>query len=182
MTSQDASERKFNAANNEKLCNDSSDDSSQKKPRAPTNKNKRDNVVKAKKNMQILEDNIISNTNEYKNESTLNAEKQIRNPCSSMSEDDSNNVSLESNVGVTTSECKDSSVHDSKGKTRATRGNATDPQSLYARKRRERINERLRILQTLIPNGTKVDISTMLEEAVQYVKFMQLQNSVIELG
>ncbi|KAK6136939.1 hypothetical protein DH2020_029317 [Rehmannia glutinosa] len=42
-------------------------------------------------------------------------------------------------------------------------------------KRRERINERLRILQSLVPNGTKVDISTMLEEAVQYVKFLQLQ-------
>ncbi|CAI0464628.1 unnamed protein product [Linum tenue] len=58
---------------------------------------------------------------------------------------------------------------------RASRGSATDPQSLYARKRRERINERLRILQTLVPNGTKVDISTMLEEAVHYVKFLQLQ-------
>lgn len=61
------------------------------------------------------------------------------------------------------------------GKTRASRGSATDPQSLYARRRRERINERLRILQKLVPNGTKVDLSTMLEEAVQYVKFLQLQ-------
>ncbi|XP_006650306.1 transcription factor bHLH139-like [Oryza brachyantha] len=52
---------------------------------------------------------------------------------------------------------------------------ATDPQSLYARKRRERINERLKILQNLVPNGTKVDISTMLEEAMHYVKFLQLQ-------
>ncbi|GJU62228.1 Myc-type, basic helix-loop-helix domain-containing protein [Tanacetum coccineum] len=60
-------------------------------------------------------------------------------------------------------------------KTRASRGAATDPQSIYARKRRERINERLRILQTLVPNGTKVDMSTMLEEAVHYVKFLQLQ-------
>ncbi|XP_020579111.1 transcription factor bHLH84-like [Phalaenopsis equestris] len=58
---------------------------------------------------------------------------------------------------------------------RAGRGSATDPQSLYARKRRERINERLKILQNLVPNGTKVDISTMLEEAVQYVKFLQVQ-------
>ncbi|XP_061354257.1 transcription factor RSL2-like [Gastrolobium bilobum] len=58
---------------------------------------------------------------------------------------------------------------------RARRESATDPQSLYARKRRERINERLRILQNLVPNGTKVDISTMLEEAVHYVKFLQLQ-------
>lgn len=76
-------------------------------------------------------------------------------------------------------------------------------------KRRERINERLRILQNLVPNGTKVnkfllsisyanfigvvprvliscmvvytqvDISTMLEEAVNYVKFLQLQIKVL---
>ncbi|CAN6298550.1 unnamed protein product [Urochloa humidicola] len=61
------------------------------------------------------------------------------------------------------------------GKAQADRRSATESQSLYARKRRERINERLRILQNLVPNGTKVDISTMLEEAVQYVKFLQLQ-------
>ena len=47
--------------------------------------------------------------------------------------------------------------------------------SLVMQKRRERINERLKILQNLVPNGTKVDISTMLEEAVHYVKFLQLQ-------
>ncbi|KAM3353857.1 hypothetical protein ACQJBY_024823 [Aegilops geniculata] len=52
-------------------------------------------------------------------------------------------------------------------------------QSLYAKRRRERINEKLRVLQHLIPNGTKVDISTMLEEAVQYVKFLQLQIKVV---
>ncbi|KAM0925721.1 hypothetical protein ACQ4PT_003986 [Festuca glaucescens] len=46
-------------------------------------------------------------------------------------------------------------------------------------KRRERINEKLRVLQQLIPNGTKVDISTMLEDAVQYVKFLQLQIKVL---
>ncbi|XLR58154.1 hypothetical protein S83_008826, partial [Arachis hypogaea] len=52
------------------------------------------------------------------------------------------------------------------------------------KRRRERINERLRTLQSLIPNETKmtilylytqVDIRTMLEEAVHYVKFLQLQ-------
>uniref|UniRef100_A0ACD5W8W8 Uncharacterized protein n=1 Tax=Avena sativa TaxID=4498 RepID=A0ACD5W8W8_AVESA len=62
-----------------------------------------------------------------------------------------------------------------KGKAQGGRQSTTDPQSLYARKRRERINERLKVLQNLVPNGTKVDISTMLEEAVQYVKFLQLQ-------
>ncbi|PSS02641.1 Transcription factor bHLH84 like [Actinidia chinensis var. chinensis] len=92
------------------------------------------------------------------------------NSSSSCSEDDSNG-SQEQNGGVI---CSSTS---SKG--RASRGSATDPQSLYARKRRERINERLRILQNLVPNGTKVDISTMLEEAVQYVKFLQLQIKLV---
>ncbi|XP_066351264.1 transcription factor bHLH84-like [Miscanthus floridulus] len=60
-------------------------------------------------------------------------------------------------------------------KARAAKGSATDPQSLYARRRRERINKRLKILQKLVPNGPKVDISTMLEEAVHYVRFLQQQ-------
>ncbi|KAE8679909.1 Transcription factor bHLH85 [Hibiscus syriacus] len=77
--------------------------------------------------------------------------------------------------GVATSDSNASQLVNLNAKTRASRGAATDPQSLYARKRRERINERLRILQNLVPNGTKVDISTMLEEAVHYVKFLQLQ-------
>ncbi|KAF8013720.1 hypothetical protein BT93_I1553 [Corymbia citriodora subsp. variegata] len=93
----------------------------------------------------------------------------------SFSEDDCSS-SPELNRGATSSlSPKETASLSPNGKTRASRGSATDPQSLYARKRRERINERLRILQNLVPNGTKVDISTMLEEAVQYVKFLQLQ-------
>ncbi|XP_073026233.1 transcription factor bHLH84-like isoform X3 [Primulina eburnea] len=95
---------------------------------------------------------------------------------SSWCSEDESIASLEHTHGVTsTSIPKGGRILNSNGKTRASRGSATDPQSLYARKRRERINERLRILQGLVPNGTKVDISTMLEEAVQYVKFLQLQ-------
>ncbi|KAJ1385473.1 Myc-type, basic helix-loop-helix [Sesbania bispinosa] len=84
------------------------------------------------------------------------------------------NTSQENNGGAT-SAFKSPVALNLNGKKRVSRGSATDPQSLYARKRRERINERLRILQNLVPNGTKVDISTMLEEAVHYVKFLQLQ-------
>ncbi|KAB8088579.1 hypothetical protein EE612_013226 [Oryza sativa] len=54
-----------------------------------------------------------------------------------------------------------------------------DPQSLAAKNRRERISERLRILQELVPNGTKVDLVTMLEKAISYVKFLQLQVKVL---
>ncbi|WOK94410.1 hypothetical protein Cni_G03112 [Canna indica] len=100
-----------------------------------------------------------------KNVSTCNEEEgnSQSSSCTS-SEEDSNS-----------SNSKEAANLNTKAKARAGRGSATDPQSIYARKRRERINERLRILQNLVPNGTKVDISTMLEEAVQYVKFLQLQ-------
>ncbi|OIS98418.1 PREDICTED: transcription factor bHLH84 [Nicotiana attenuata] len=120
-------------------------------------KNKKKTQPKGKKNQKITE----INNEEGEDEETNNA--AIQNGQSSSccsSEDDCNGGAISSK---------------SKGKSRASRGAATDPQSLYARRRREKINERLRILQNLVPNGTKVDISTMLEEAVTYVKFLQLQ-------
>ncbi|KAK9951095.1 hypothetical protein M0R45_006555 [Rubus argutus] len=54
-----------------------------------------------------------------------------------------------------------------------------DPQSIAAKNRRERISERLKILQELVPNGCKVDLVTMLEKAISYVKFLQLQVKVL---
>ncbi|KAF0898983.1 hypothetical protein E2562_012675 [Oryza meyeriana var. granulata] len=53
------------------------------------------------------------------------------------------------------------------------------PQSAAAKVRRERISERLKVLQDLVPNGTKVDLVTMLEKAINYVKFLQLQVKVL---
>lgn len=72
------------------------------------------------------------------------------------SEDDSVCQDINNSGGGATSDTKASQALNLNGKARASRGSATDPQSLYARKRRERINERLRILQNLVPNGTKV--------------------------
>ncbi|XP_016499664.2 putative transcription factor bHLH086 [Nicotiana tabacum] len=54
-----------------------------------------------------------------------------------------------------------------------------DPQSIAAKNRRERISERLKILQELVPNGSKVDLVTMLEKAISYVKFLQVQVKVL---
>uniref|UniRef100_A0A7I4CRA2 BHLH domain-containing protein n=1 Tax=Physcomitrium patens TaxID=3218 RepID=A0A7I4CRA2_PHYPA len=47
------------------------------------------------------------------------------------------------------------------GRPRVQRGSATDPQSVHARARREKIAERLRKLQHLIPNGGKVNLCRM---------------------
>ncbi|XVE93500.1 hypothetical protein REPUB_Repub01dG0197900 [Reevesia pubescens] len=139
---------------------------SKKRSRSSGDVQKNRRNAKSKKNQSS-----VSTTNNDVEDGNAGLNGQSSACCSS--EDDSN-ASQELNGGMTSSS-KGEAALNSNGKTRAGRGAATDPQSLYARKRRERINERLRILQNLVPNGTKVDISTMLEEAVQYVKFLQVQ-------
>ncbi|XP_068644884.1 transcription factor LAX PANICLE 1 [Aristolochia californica] len=52
---------------------------------------------------------------------------------------------------------------------------STDPQSIAARQRRHRISDRFKILQSLVPGGTKMDTVSMLEVAIQYVKFLKTQ-------
>lgn len=49
-------------------------------------------------------------------------------------------------------------------------------------RRRDRINEKMRALQELIPNCNKVDKASMLEEAIEYLKTLQLQVQMMSMG
>lgn len=65
---------------------------------------------------------------------------------------------------------------------RARRGQATDPHSIAERLRRERIAERMKSLQELVPNANKTDKASMLDEIIDYVKFLQLQVKVLSMS
>ncbi|KAI4372579.1 hypothetical protein MLD38_010792 [Melastoma candidum] len=65
---------------------------------------------------------------------------------------------------------------------RARRGQATDPHSIAERMRRERIAERMKALQELVPGCNKTDRAAMLDEIVDYVKFLRLQVKVLSMS
>ncbi|KAB2019728.1 hypothetical protein ES319_D07G017000v1 [Gossypium barbadense] len=69
-----------------------------------------------------------------------------------------------------------------KPQVRARRGQATDPHSIAERLRREKIAERMKNLQELVPNSNKTDKASMLDSIIEYVKFLQLQVKVLSMS
>ncbi|KAL9355893.1 hypothetical protein Peur_049146 [Populus x canadensis] len=62
------------------------------------------------------------------------------------------------------------------------RNRAAEVHNLSERRRRDRINEKMRALQELIPNCNKVDKASMLDEAIEYLKTLQLQVQIMSMG
>ncbi|KAF4378145.1 hypothetical protein F8388_009059 [Cannabis sativa] len=55
------------------------------------------------------------------------------------------------------------------------RSRAAEVHNLSERRRRDRINEKMKALQELIPRCNKSDKASMLDEAIEYLKSLQLQ-------
>ncbi|CAO2833976.1 unnamed protein product [Amaranthus hypochondriacus] len=61
------------------------------------------------------------------------------------------------------------------------RSRAAEVHNMSEKRRRQRINEKLKALQKLIPNSNKTDKASMLDEAIEYLKQLQLQVQMLTL-
>ncbi|KAI3461019.1 hypothetical protein Pfo_017682 [Paulownia fortunei] len=69
-----------------------------------------------------------------------------------------------------------------RGSSSAKRSRAAEVHNLSERRRRDRINEKMRALQELIPRCNKSDKASMLDEAIEYLKSLQLQVQMMSMG
>ncbi|KAI3678740.1 hypothetical protein L6452_38043 [Arctium lappa] len=77
--------------------------------------------------------------------------------------------------------------HDPKKKSRGStsstkRSRAAEVHNLSERRRRDRINEKMKALQELIPRCNKSDKASMLDEAIEYLKSLQMQVQMMSMG
>eukprot|EP00256_Glycine_max_P055752 XP_014623005.1 transcription factor PIF1 isoform X2 [Glycine max] len=65
-----------------------------------------------------------------------------------------------------------------RGSTSTKRSHAAEVHNLSERRRRDRINEKMKALQELIPRCNKSGKASMLDEPIEYLKSLQLQVQV----
>lgn len=61
------------------------------------------------------------------------------------------------------------------------RTRAAEVHNLSEKRRRSRINEKMKALQKLIPNSNKTDKASMLDEVIEYLKQLQLQVQMLSM-
>ncbi|XP_019058135.1 PREDICTED: transcription factor PIF1 [Tarenaya hassleriana] len=79
-------------------------------------------------------------------------------------------------------ECRSEETKQGRGSTSTKRSRAAEVHNLSERRRRDRINERMRTLQELIPRCNKSDKASMLDEAIEHIKSLQLQIQMMSMG
>ncbi|KAK4408197.1 26S proteasome regulatory subunitA [Sesamum angolense] len=69
-----------------------------------------------------------------------------------------------------------------RGSASTKKSRAAEVHNLSERRRRDRINEKMKALQELIPRCNKSDKASMLDEAIEYLKSLQLQVQMMSMG
>nr|UOF76177.1 phytochrome interaction factor 1 [Fraxinus mandshurica] len=78
-------------------------------------------------------------------------------------------------------ECVDAKKQ-ARGSISTKRSRTAEVHNQSERRRRDRINEKMKALQELIPRCNKLDKASMLDEAIEYLKSLQLQVQIMSMG
>ncbi|XP_002510190.2 transcription factor SPATULA [Ricinus communis] len=93
-------------------------------------------------------------------------------------ENDLGDLSCDSEKGAEVAEVPSETV---RPRNSSKRSRAAEVHNLSEKRRRSRINEKMKALQNLIPNSNKTDKASMLDEAIEYLKQLQLQVQMLTM-
>lgn len=86
--------------------------------------------------------------------------------------------------GIDDGDCQseeETRVKSASGKSSSKRSRAAEVHNMSEKRRRQKINEKMKALQKLIPNSNKTDKASMLDEAIEYLKQLQLQVQMLTM-
>ncbi|KAK1433697.1 hypothetical protein QVD17_10612 [Tagetes erecta] len=130
------------------------------------------------KNLSLQEDNItISNSKD--NDTTMMTWPSSDSPNQSLkSKNTDDDSACEYRWENKDEECRTESETVRSGSSRRSRAAAIHNQS--ERRRRERINQKMKALQKLVPNANKTDKASMLDEVIDYLKKLQAHVQIMK--
>ncbi|XP_073147269.1 transcription factor BHLH094-like [Henckelia pumila] len=119
----------------------------------------------------VLASNANHGVNEPNSKRTKASRSAVENACSKAGGETSSGTSIKPIDETSTYDPPKDYIH-----VRARRGQATDSHSLAERARREKISERMKILQDLVPGCNKViGKALVLDEIINYIQSLQHQ-------